>query len=185
MANRRSKDFKGAMEGVSFFITVSRPTQHQRHFTIRATLVAEATSGGTGQPFEVALAHGLALQDMEATSVVSALGTTGDTGAYGLCYTGSLTIHRERAEGMVRTFKIVEDGLGRLEDQFGAPTTFGQYMARLSKVLGVKKFLFPAQAAGSSAAASVEVREAISRIDMLSKQLSSEQRGGTTHHDSV
>jgi hypothetical protein len=176
MANRRSKDFKDAMENVCFFVTVSRLHADGSPTTIKAELTAEGSPGMTHNPFDVTLAHGLALRDLEAQAVVTLTGTKG----HNVTYSGSLVIDRVQAERMVRTFKIIDDGTGKLEDKYGVPATFGQYMARLADVLGVKRFLFPSSAGGPGGA-SVSTREAISRIDLLAQQLGQEQRGGTTH----
>jgi len=48
-----------------------------------------------------------------------------------------------RAQRMVATLHKVSNGLAKLERDMGAPQTFGDYMARVAKVLGVKRTAWP------------------------------------------
>lgn len=169
------------MEHACFLITVSRPTGQQPNFVVRATVGVSDLLADQPHPLKVALDHGLALQDMEIANEVRA-GSAFSTEVQGLQYAGSMTIDRQRAETMARTLKVIEDGLGRLEDDLGVPLSFGQYLARLAKVLGIRKFLFTTTQGGTS---TVDTREAISRVDLLVGELVREQRGGTTHHETI
>lgn len=53
------------------------------------------------------------------------------------------SVDLRRAEMMVRVLRRVSKAMDRLNDQFGYATTFGAYILRAAKALGIKRFILP------------------------------------------
>lgn len=53
------------------------------------------------------------------------------------------SVDLRRAEMMVRVLRRVNKAMDRLNDQFGYASTFGAYVLRAAKALGVKRFILP------------------------------------------
>lgn len=58
-------------------------------------------------------------------------------------YRDVYTVDLRRAEMMVRVLRRASKAIDRLNDQFGYAATFGAYVLRAAKALGVKRFMLP------------------------------------------
>jgi hypothetical protein len=65
-------------------------------------------------------------------------------------YMAASDIDLRRAEGMVRTLKIVKKSMQKIYDEMGPVETFGQYLARNAKALGAVAILVETGVSGQS-----------------------------------
>lgn len=52
-------------------------------------------------------------------------------------------VDERRAKRMTETFKILDRKLRKLDEQFGRPLTYGQYLGRIALALGAEGFIVP------------------------------------------
>ena len=77
---------------------------------------------------------------------------------------------------MCRTLKVVGDGLGSLEEKYGATTQFGQHLARVADILSIRSYVIEPFEGGSRASVQpVSTREAIEIIDELARKIAGER----------
>jgi hypothetical protein len=53
------------------------------------------------------------------------------------------TVDEREAEQMLKALRRINRGVDKLRDQFGSPATFGAYVLRVAKAMGVKRLVFP------------------------------------------
>lgn len=74
--------------------------------------------------------------------VVAQLDRTSNGQPYGwkVEYRDVYSVDLRRADTMLKTLRKVERGLTRIQTELGYPETFPAYLARVAKVLGIKRF---------------------------------------------
>lgn len=167
--NRRSKAYKDAMACVQFLVSRKGATL----FAVPALDLRSADASGV-DPFEISRAAGLDLRSFVVTAQVNRAACVFDQeiGYYnrsGLLSSGDLAL-------MCRTLKVVGDGLGSLEEKYGATTQFGQHLARVADILSIRSYVIEPFEGGSRASVQpVSTREAIEIIDELARKIAGER----------
>lgn len=80
------------------------------------------------------------LADLQIRARADREATFGDTYGWGYAYRDVFSVDAERAAVMHKQLRAIERGLAKLEVEFGTARDFGSYLARVARVLKIKRF---------------------------------------------
>ena len=93
------------------------------------------------------LVNGIFLDDLEVSTYVHANGHI--PGSFDVEYRSIYLLDLRLAEKMVKSLRKIDSHLKRMRNQFGRPTTFGQFVARVGQVTKTKFLVFQSEGTSS------------------------------------
>jgi hypothetical protein len=93
--------------------------------------------------FRDELFNGMWLNHLTAVSQGSNTDTTRHLYGFGLEYRNLFSVDSREAKNMAKTLASIEQRMARLATRYGAPATFGAYLARVAAAVGATRFVFP------------------------------------------